>query len=265
MARQKGIIKLKGKIGDITFYENDGQSLARLKGGIDKERIHKDPKFKRTRENMAEFGGSASVGKSLRMSLITVIKAFGDRYVVSRIVKLMKAINARGPGDRGKRTFEIVVNKDLLEGFEFNEKEVLGGVFNAPYTLTVNNDRNEVTLDIPDFDADSFVTAPEGATHFRIISAIGVLSDFTYNQPTKKYEPTDPGVNEEGARVVSSEISITGMVGSTTTLVATIPGSPVLPATAGLVACIGIEFLQELNGSFYLLESANAMRIDDVF
>jgi len=265
MARQRGVIRLKGKIGDLSFYENDGKSLARLKGGVDKNRINSDPAFKRTRENMKEFGGSAKVGKSLRLGLVSVIKAFGDRKLVGRVVKIMKAINARGAGDRGQRSFEIVTNKDLLVGFELNETDVLGSAFNAPYTITPNADRNEVSLDIPDFDADNFVTAPEGATHFRIVSAISVLSDFVFNPTTSAYEATDPTVNEEGIVVKSSEISISGLVGSATTLLATLPGAPTIPPTSGLLACVGIEFLQELNGSFYLLASGNAMRIVDVF
>ena len=39
MARQKGIIKLKGTIGDITFYKTQDGHLAREKGGIDANRI----------------------------------------------------------------------------------------------------------------------------------------------------------------------------------------------------------------------------------
>ena len=33
MARQKGIIKLKGTIGDITFYKSKDGYIAREKGG----------------------------------------------------------------------------------------------------------------------------------------------------------------------------------------------------------------------------------------
>ena len=55
MARQKGIIKLKGTIGDITFYKTQDGHLAREKGGIDASRIASDPAFQRTRENGSEF------------------------------------------------------------------------------------------------------------------------------------------------------------------------------------------------------------------
>ncbi|MGV8944939.1 MAG: hypothetical protein ACOH1N_00795 [Lutibacter sp.] len=45
MARQTGIIKLKGTIGDISFYKTSDGHLAREKGGIDKSRIANDPAF----------------------------------------------------------------------------------------------------------------------------------------------------------------------------------------------------------------------------
>ena len=43
MARQKGIIKLRGTIGDITFYKTQDGHLAREKGGVDASRIKNDP------------------------------------------------------------------------------------------------------------------------------------------------------------------------------------------------------------------------------
>ena len=55
MARQKGIIKLKGSIGDITFYKSKDGYLAREKGGINKERFLNDPNFnvrERMRQNL---------------------------------------------------------------------------------------------------------------------------------------------------------------------------------------------------------------------
>ncbi|HEY0092582.1 MAG TPA: hypothetical protein VGB43_08860, partial [Flavobacterium sp.] len=63
MARQKGIIKLKGTMGGITFYKTslDGH-LAREKGGIEASRIASDPAFQRTRENGSEFGRAGRAG-----------------------------------------------------------------------------------------------------------------------------------------------------------------------------------------------------------
>ncbi len=62
MAKQIGIIKLKGKIGDLSYYKTKDGHLAREKGGVDAERIKNDPAFERTRENGAEFGSAAKSG-----------------------------------------------------------------------------------------------------------------------------------------------------------------------------------------------------------
>jgi hypothetical protein len=49
MARQKGIIKLEGTIGDITFHKSKDGYIAKEKGGIPANRIAHDPNFQRTR------------------------------------------------------------------------------------------------------------------------------------------------------------------------------------------------------------------------
>lgn len=45
MAKQKGIIKLTGKIGDLSFYKSKDGYLAREKGGVDGERIKNNPEL----------------------------------------------------------------------------------------------------------------------------------------------------------------------------------------------------------------------------
>ena len=61
MAVNNSFLKLKGGLGGLSFYEAGGENRVREKGGIDRDRIMNDPDFKRTRENMSEFGGSAKL------------------------------------------------------------------------------------------------------------------------------------------------------------------------------------------------------------
>lgn len=265
MAKQKGIIRLKGSIGGVTFYRSAGDDLARERTSLDKSKIETDPAFERTRENMGEFGASASVGKALRLGLAGIGRSFNDRYYISRLVKIMKEINARGPGLRGQRAFEIVANSDLLVGFELNSSAVLASIFNAPYTIVSNVQRNEATLTVPDFNTSVYITAPEGATHFRIVCAIAALSDYTYNTSTGVYEPTDPDENSLGDVIASIETPLGGNSGGIITLTPQLPGGPTLAATVGLIACIGIEFLQQVNAQYYLLGAGNGMRLVQVF
>jgi len=265
MAQQRGIFRIKGTLGGVTFYRSGGDDLARQSGGVDAERIQSDPAFQRTRENMAEFGASALVGKALRLGLTGLGKSFRDHRYVARIVKIMKAINGRGTGLRGQRSFDIVPNSDLLLGFEFNQSSVLAGAFNAPYTLVTTVPRDQATMTVADFNTDAYINAPEGATHFRLVCAIATLSKYSYNTLVGQYEPSTADQNSLGAIATSAEIPLGGMVGSSTVLNPQLAGSPTLAADVALIVCAGIEFLQQLNSQFYLLGSGNAMRLVQVF
>ena len=89
MAKQGGIIKLEGTIGDIAFYKSQDGYLAREKGGVSAERIKSDPAFQRTRENGSEFGRAGSAGKVLRNALRQVVQPVADNRMVSRLTKKM--------------------------------------------------------------------------------------------------------------------------------------------------------------------------------
>jgi hypothetical protein len=265
MARQKGVFRVKGRLGGVSFYQAGGSDLARESGGPTREQLLNDPAFARTRENMSEFGASALVAKALRQGLAGTGKSFRDRTYVARVVRIMKAINSRGTGTRGQRAFSIAANSDLLVGFELNGSNVLAGVFNAPYTLAANVARNQATLTVPDFNTSAYVSAPPGATHFRLVCAAASLSNYSYNSITGQYEPANAVQNSLGTVMSSAQIPIGAMVGAATVLNPQLPGAPTLVATVALVVCIGIEFYQQLNGQFYLLGSGNAMRLAQVF
>lgn len=265
MADQKGFIKLKGSLGGLTFYDKDGKSLVRTTGGVEKKRIMSDPAFRRTRENMAEFGGAAKVGKALRMGFVSIYKSMAGTGTVGRLTGVMKRINSVGPGVRGQRAFKILNNKVLLEGFEFNIGAPLDAVFYAPNDApTLDANRSIATWTIPDFNTDDFITPPEGASHFRLVLATAVLSDFTYNTDLKTYEPVNATENEVNGVDFTAEIPLRGMVGAPISLSVDLGFAAALPATVGVVSAIGIIFYQEINTQFYELASDNAMRIEVV-
>jgi hypothetical protein len=68
MARQNGIIKLKGTIGDITFTKPKTGTWLVKKGGIDAKNCT-DPAFQRTRENGAEFGRAEESWENVENSI----------------------------------------------------------------------------------------------------------------------------------------------------------------------------------------------------
>lgn len=264
MSKQKGLIKLVGNIGGVSFYTSNGEYLARMAGGPTKERIQSDPNFARTRENNSEFGGSAKVGKALRTSLSGVLQVMGGSRLASQLTKVFKTINLKGTGDRGRRAITLSQNKELLTGLDLNNKLSLTSVFTAPYTVAINAERNEVTYTIPAFTPANFIQAPTGATHFKLVSAVGLVSDYEYDDSASSYEPLTAEQNGIGV-VNSSTIKALNTNSTAITLTATVSSEATTEANVSVVACLGIEFYQKVGGTDYLLSQGNTMKITDVF
>ena len=237
MAKQTGIIKLKGTIGGITFYKSQDGHLAREKGGIPADRMANDPAFQRTRENGSEFGTAGKAGKLLRTSLRALLVNASDSRMVSRLTQQMvKVVQADATNERGKRNV-IDGEAELLEGFDFNKNGKLGRTIYAPYTSTIDRVTGKLTVDIPSFIALNMISAPTGSTHYKIISA-GVDIDF-----------------ENETYVVDSNDSAILPWSVTPTAAISMENSVPPNSTHPLFLALGIVFYQEVNGEQYALKN----------
>lgn len=237
MARQKGIIKLKGTIGDITFYKSKDGYIAREKNDIDAKRIATDPAFQRTRENGAEFGRAGKAGKILRTALRSLLTNSSDGKMVGRLTQQMvKVIQADQTSVRGLRNV-IDGEAELLTGFEFNIDGKLGTSLLAPYVGTIDRVSGAITIDIDPFVPENMIAAPSGSTHFKIISA-GAEIDFE----TETYVEAH------------SETAI--LAWDATATVAINLANAVTPnSTQPLFLALGVEYYQEVNGQMYPLKN----------
>ena len=237
MARQKGIIKLEGTIGDISFYKSKDGHLARTKGGVEADRIRSDPAFQRTRENGTEFGKAGKAGRLLRTSLRQYLQNAVDSRMVSRLTQeMLKVIKSDPVNERGERT---VLDGDLtlLKGFEFNIGGKLASTFYTSYEATVDRVTGELRIDVPSFSSASAIASPEGATHMRLISA-GAVVDF----------------EEEGYQAAASqsdEIELNQIATPLIELVNQLPAN----VTGPLFLVLGVEFFQSINGVSYPLKN----------
>ena len=265
MSKQTGLIKLKGNIGGISFYRSEGEDLAKTANGPSKEKIQNDPAFIRTRENNAEFGGSATAAKAVRLALVTAIQTMSDPRLASRLTKLFKEINLRGIGARGQRPIVLSANRTMLENFDFNDNISFSSVFNAPFTFAINAPRTQATITVPNFLPSSFIHAPSGATHFRLIGATGVVSDYAYNATTQHYDPTDPTLNTLSGIAFGAVTALNVAAPVTFSIVPTLPGAVTMTATVSLVLCFGIEFYQRVGTADYLLAQDNCMKVIKLF
>lgn len=265
MATPKGLIGFQGTIGGISFYMRKGKPCARKAAGPSKEKIATSKKCKRTRENNAEFKGAVAVSKLLRQGLNPFVKDFADWNISGRLNGVFRKLIDRSAGIRGERPIEILPNKDLLIGFNLHKEVSFDSIFQTPYAASVNSDRNKVTLTIPDFDASKLINAPSGATHFRIINTITVVSDLVYDPLSKQYLRADGMTEILRGDSFSDYIQVFGKVGFSIVLEGSLPGASIIIQNSGVICLIGVEFYQEIASEKYLLKASNAMKIYEVF
>jgi hypothetical protein len=175
MAKQTGVITLKGSVGRLSFYKTKDGYLAREKGGVDKSRIMNDPRFARTRENMKEFADNANSSKLLRDALRPVIAQIGDKRLNLRITQsLMQVLKSDLVNVRGDRRV-MAGDWNLLKDLELNAGSSLTSTLFFEIQYTDAADAWGVVL--PAFVPRDMMALPGGATHYKI-TATGVGVDF---------------------------------------------------------------------------------------
>lgn len=246
MAKQKGIIKLIGKIGDIVYYYDRIHGyLARKVTSVDAERIRNDPAFARVRENNAEFGHCAWMVRLLRAAFKPLFAGIADTRMTSRLtqatIAVMRSDVTRPSGQRRPEHGDT----SLLQGFSFNKYASLETILQADYHAGFDKKEGKYVLAITPQPGRKMVKAPKGATHFRLVTGMATI-DFK----TGKYILDT---------IQSEELSVRKVTEAPVTLT-----SPLTPAAGGGVfITLGIEFLQCVNGVYCPLQSSayNAMTL----
>lgn len=248
MARQIGLIKLKGTLDNVNFYKSKDGNMARMKTSVDGARIASDPAFVRTRENNSEFGNSATAGKLLRDSIRTMMQKASDGRVTSRLTKVMSQIkNLDVTSLRGERNVGIGIAdpaaKALLKGFNFNNRAILGSVLFKSFTVAPATGEIEILNLIPIND----LTIPQGTTH---VSFKGAWAKIDFGAGTASVEESN---------VVNLPVD-----GTQTTVTLTPAAAP---AGAGTdIYFLTLEFFQEVNGVQYSLKNGayNVLNVVEV-
>jgi len=268
MARQLGHVKYGGTIGEIRHFKIKGLTgnFAGLNGGATGEQIKNGASFVRTRENMNEFAGCATVGKAIRAGQSQLMKQMSDPQFTGRLTGIVKKINLEDQSEaRGVRAILITAVPQHLIGLNFNRNNTVEGSFTGKFETLANAGRNSVTLTVEAFKPTEQLKVPAGATHFRFVNSISVISDYAYNSLTKIYEPIEPALNELSKVTYSDYIEIVPGENPEVSIVSALNATPVMTDSVSLLSCVGIEFSQKAGDNYYVFSVGNSMKIKNVF
>jgi len=234
MAKQTSIITLQGNVGRINFFKNRDGFQAREKGGVSKSRIMTDPRYARTRENIAEFTANAAVVKLLKDTIRPAIVRISDSRLHQRMVKRLLIILRTDPVNvRGERS---VAEGDwnLLAGLEINASVGLSSTLKPE--LVMINTATDWGISIQPFQPSDFVVIPEGATHFRVFVAAASIDMSSGNRSFQLEASANLPINTEAPAI---NLSI----------------AKALLTEPHKVLIVGVEFLQMVNGQPYALNN----------
>lgn len=236
MAKQKGIIKLEGTIGDITFFKTEDGYLAREHAPISADQVANDPAFQRTRENNAEFGRAGKASAILRKAFRTVIaRSKTSKLPALLTTEFMRVIKADETNPRGQRNV-IDGEAELLQGFNFNINAPLNSTVYAPYTSAIDRAAGTLSISVPSFVPEQGIQAPAGSTHFKMVAMAAAIN----------FEQEDYESNFQESAMLPWDATATTALNLNCTLT---PGS-----AHPLFLVMGIQFYQFVNGTYYTLK-----------
>lgn len=232
------MIKLKGRLGGVTFYETEAGYRARTSTGVDAQRVKRDPAFRRSRENASEFGRAAKAAGYLRGVLRPLLLHNPDGSMVNRLTsRMVRALKADGVHDRGERQVSAQ-NAGMLRFFDFNRSAPLHETLLARYRVQLDDPGNQVLLTLPAFNAEQAIVFAADATHFQLTAA-AVRVDFY------------PGM-EDGypllAMQATERLPLTAEVPAMS-FALPLEGSP-----GSVIVLIGLSFYESVRGEVYPLK-----------
>ncbi|MAM29035.1 MAG: hypothetical protein CMC13_08430 [Flavobacteriaceae bacterium] len=249
MGKQESFLKIKGNIEGLSFYKGaDGVYYVRSKGGIDKDRIKKDPAFKRTRENGTEFGHVATSGKQFRRAIQNLLFDVKDRTRVPRMMSTLTLVkNQDSTSNRGERKVSIGMQtpegKALFNHFDFNQNAGLDTVLQTNYAL----DTTAAKIVIPNFKPAYNLSLPEGTTDVALSAA---LLRFDFEADTSE--------------LIESNVEQLIVDETTTDVTLTFSSTPI--GTGLDYYFLKVAFFQTVNGTLYPLQNGahNALQLIEI-
>ena len=187
MAKVNPNFGLTGAVGNLSFYKrwDIDKPLVRTPGGATKEQIKTSPKFARTRELNAEFGGRATASQWI-MHACWPLKALADYNIAGPVNTQIKPVQSLDTESlRGRRNIILSANPRLLEGFSFNRRTTFDSVIRTPLSAVVNRETLSARVDIPALLPGINFYKPEmqpDCPMFGVVALLGLVPDLFFSE-----------------------------------------------------------------------------------
>ena len=192
MAIVKGPIQLSGSLSNISFYTRRGsdQIIARTKGGASGDKIKRLPQYEGMRLQQKEWSGCTKMASAVRYTFggLHRLADYNLTSVLNGLANKMQKADATG--EKGKRPVRLSQFRQALDGFNFNRNYPFNTVLRVSTSHELNRETLSASVSIPRINTDMDLMNIQRLPYFRIIVALGAVSDMIYDEKLKDYVPS---------------------------------------------------------------------------
>lgn len=205
MAIVKGPFQVTGSVGELSFYTRRGSDkvIMRTKGGASGDKIKRLPQYAGFRNQQKEWSGVTKCASGIRL-------AFGGLHRIadynltaplnSMVNKMQKADTT---AEKGKRPVCLSGYKQALDGFNFNRNQPFNSACGVSVSFEMNRAELKAMVNIPRINTAIDLVNLQRLPYFRLLVAVGTVSDMIYNDVLSDYLPAVEGLHGASATVSS--------------------------------------------------------------
>jgi hypothetical protein len=167
-------------------------------------------------------------------------------------------MNLLGSGPPGKREANLANNPEALIGFQLKQKQKLNQIYTAKPIITSHKNRRIISISIPKSSEFHLERKPKTATHFQLIAALSVVSNYKCRPNQKTYRPVAPKHNALGITQKTEPLECK-LEHTNLQIQLKTPVKTTVSTHASLVVWFGIQFLKQEKAHFYPLKTSQVM------
>jgi hypothetical protein len=173
MAKNQGIVRLRGSIDGVTYSEGVNGRLSRSKSSLNKAKMDANPKYEVLRLIQHELGLFSKFGSLMRSGIQNELARVKPYRGVQRLNKILIQIKNEDTVHRmGERTvgegLESEKGRALLKNFDFYGKTTVTALIDKE--LLLDPDTGVITIE--KFNPVEDVIAPKNVTHLQLRSLV---------------------------------------------------------------------------------------------
>jgi hypothetical protein len=199
MARQIGLIKIRGKLDGTVTYNLNGKEVTRKIGVVDKEKMQTAPQYETTRKNQSEFAKASKAGQLFRNGLLPITKGYTNyKYPIAVMQLMLKAIKADKSNPIGQRNIQTGLKEECIRtAFKrlhifckrstrhFGEHFTISGNEDGFYSLKLSSNHKEIKEKYPVIIKFDYLYFDYETMHTQLVTDKLVLPDASTFEPTE--------------------------------------------------------------------------------